>query len=63
MNKAVAEPTRLLTVKQVCEASGISQREIRRKVAHGALPAISFGDRLIRIRLDDYEQFIRKGGK
>jgi excisionase family DNA binding protein len=53
-----AGPDRLLTVLDVADAFGITERTIREYVKEGALEAVRVG-RLIRIRRSAFERFLR----
>ncbi len=52
-------PEPLLTVKQVAELDGCSEKTVRRAIAAGALAVVRIGpgDRLLRIRRSDHERY------
>ena len=57
-NTSQAKPNRLLTVAAVAEQLSVSQRQVRRWIATGELPAHRLG-RLTRIDPRDLELFLR----
>lgn len=44
-----------LTIKEACEATGLSRNTIRRRIASGDLPAYKYGERSYRIKAEDLE--------
>lgn len=50
-------PTRLVSVAQVVEWSGLSRSVVYELVATGELPAVRVG-RAVRIRVEDWEAFV-----
>ena len=52
--------TRLLTVADVSMALQVSERQVRRWIAEGSLPAVHLG-RAVRIRPADFDQLVAAG--
>ena len=48
-----------LSLQQAAAIYGISVDTLRRRIAHGQLPASRFGSRLIRVRAEDLEHMFR----
>lgn len=48
-----------LSLQQAAAIYGVSVDTLRRKIAHGQLPASRFGVRLIRVRAHDLERLYR----
>lgn len=48
-----------LSLQQAAAVYGVSVDTLRRRVAAGELPASRFGERLIRIRVDDLDRMFR----
>lgn len=49
------DPPRLLTVHDVAQHWACSPRQVYTMIERGELPAIAFGPKLIRIRIEDVE--------
>jgi excisionase family DNA binding protein len=52
-------PPEWLSLQQAAAIYGISVDTLRRRIAHGRLPASRFGARLIRVRVDDLDKLFR----
>lgn len=48
-----------VSLQQSALLYGVSVDTLRRRIAHGHLPASRFGGRLIRVRLEDLERLFR----
>ena len=48
-----------LSLQQAAAIYGVSVDTLRRRIAHGQLPASRFGSRLIRVRAEDLEHMFR----
>jgi len=48
-----------LSLQQAALVYGISVDTLRRRIAHGQLPAARFGVRLIRVRVEDLDKLFR----
>ncbi len=48
-----------LSLQQAAAIYGVSVDTLRRRIAHGHLPASRFGRRLIRVRVEDLERLFR----
>ena len=48
-----------LSLQQAATIYGVSVDTLRRRIAHGQLPASRFGSRLIRVRTEDLEHMFR----
>lgn len=57
--RETASPTRYLSVADVCDRLGVTDRTVRGWIADGVLPASRIGKRLIRIHEDDLDGIIR----
>ncbi len=53
--------TRYLSLQDIAEELGISDRTVRRWVASGKLPAIRPSERVIRVKAEDLDAFIAAG--
>ena len=59
-NSAWSQPTpEWLSLQQAAAIYGVSVDTLRRKIAHGQLPASRFGVRLIRVRAQDLDRLYR----
>jgi excisionase family DNA binding protein len=52
-------PPEWLSLQQAAVNYGISVDTLRRRIAHGELPASRFGGRLIRVRTGDLDRLFR----
>jgi excisionase family DNA binding protein len=52
-------PPEWLSLQQAAAIYGVSVDTLRRRIAHGRLPASRFGVRLIRVRTADLDQLFR----
>ena len=61
----LVEPERLLTVKQVAELDGCSEKTVRRAIAAGLLEAVRIGPggRLLRIEPSAHRAYRRRIGR
>lgn len=48
-----------VSLQQAALMYGVSVDTLRRRIAHGHLPASRFGGRLIRVRIEDLERLFR----
>ena len=48
-----------LSLQQAAVVYGVSVDTLRRRIAHGQLPASRFGGRLIRVRVEDLDRLFR----
>ncbi|MCC6498336.1 MAG: helix-turn-helix domain-containing protein [Propionibacteriaceae bacterium] len=48
-----------VSLQQAALMYGVSVDTLRRRIAHGYLPASRFGGRLIRVRIEDLEHLFR----
>ena len=56
---SVAEGERLLTMKEVCDMSGLSRRTVYTQMRNGAFPvSFKLGARVIRWRLSEVEEWL-----
>ena len=51
---------RYASVEEVAEYTHVNPATIRRMVSAGDIPAVRFGKRLIRIDLDDVDNYMRR---
>lgn len=49
-------PEKLITIRDVCDRYGLSDKTIRRKIKSGQLPAYRVGDRLLKLDPAQVEQ-------
>lgn len=61
-NKTQTQPSRLLTVRDIADLDGVSEKTVRRAIASGLLQAIRVGPgkRLIRIEPDAHAAHRRR---
>ncbi len=53
-----AQP-RYLTIREVIEDLGIGRNRVYEMVASGEIPSVRFGERIVRIPVEDYEAWRR----
>ncbi len=51
-----------VTVKDISEHTGITEDTIRRYVREDKIPHYRIGPKIIRLRLDEVEEWIKQGG-
>lgn len=59
MTRPTDKPLPLLTVDDVAESLQSSAKTVRRLIEHGDLPHLRVG-RLVRVRPEDFERFIKE---
>lgn len=55
-------PGKVLTPAKLADRWQCSERHVRNMIKSGELPAFKLGDKLIRIKISDVEEFERNGG-
>lgn len=55
-------PGKVLTPAKLADRWQCSERHVRNMIKRGELPAFRLGDKLIRIKISDVEEYERNGG-
>ncbi|MGI8397769.1 helix-turn-helix domain-containing protein [Agrobacterium deltaense] len=55
-------PGKVLTPAKLADRWQCSERHVRNMIKRGELPAFKLGDKLIRVKISDVEEYERNGG-